>query len=240
MKKPTITTILLMIIIAVVGIYVLGEVDYYSMKTVIEENIESSTLTIEKIDLNEKINNESLSQGIYTPPESYSPDNGDVIIYGHRTLQGSPFLRLDQINEGDTLTLQWLGVGEVNYTVTNKSIVPDTYKLETKENGNRIYLITCDPIGSSENRLIIEGEKTATGTIHNEIIKDNPQKSYGLIIAVIFLVVGLGLSYFYNKDNRIYLIVTVLILSAIIFYFYFNPIDSNIIYSKIRLLNGEF
>ena len=44
--------------------------------------------------------------------------------------------------------------------------------------------------------------------------------------------------YFYPKDNRIYILAIVLIISAILFYFYLFPIDSNIIYEKILWLNG--
>lgn len=240
MKRPTISTIILIIVIAVIGLYAMGEVDYYSMKIATEQNIESPVLTIPSIGLSEKINNVSLSQGIYSAPDSYKPDTGDVTIHGHRTLQGSPFLRLDQVNAGDILVLQWPGIGEVNYTVTNKTVVPETYKLTAYQDGDKIYLITCDPIGSTANRLIIEGEKTSTGPIQDKILHENPQQHYGLIIALAFLIGGLVLSCFYSKDNRIYLIIAVLILSAIIFYFYFFPIDSNIIFSKISFLNGDF
>lgn len=240
MKKPTISTIILMIVIAILGLYALGEVDYYSAKIAYENNVETPVLTIAEIGLNEKINNVSLSQGVYTPPESFNPDVGDVSIYGHRTLQGSPFLRLNQVNIGDILTLQWPGIGEVNYTVTNKTVVPETYQLSTVEGGDKLYLITCDPIGSTENRLIIEAEKTSTEPIQEEILKKNPQQHYGLIIAMMFLIGGLLIGWFYNKDNRVYIIATVLIVSAIIFYFYFFPIDSDIIFSKISFINGEF
>lgn len=240
MKKPTISTIILIIVIAIIGLYALGEVDYYSMKLVHENNVESPVLTIPEIGLSEKINNVSLSQGVYTPLDSFKPNTGDVIVYGHRTLQGSPFLRLDQVNVGNTLELQWPGIGEVNYTVTNKTVVPATYQLETHENGNKIYLITCDPIGSTANRLIIEGEQVSTGPIQEQVLLDNPQQSYGLIIALAFLIIGLIVSWFYNKENRIYLIATVLIVSAIIFYFYFFPIEPDIIFSKIGFLNGDF
>lgn len=240
MEKSTILTVILIAVIAIVGLYAIGEVDYYSMKTVHEENVEYPVLTIPAIGLTEKINNHSLSQGIYMPPESYEPDTGDMVIYGHRTLQGSPFLKLDQVDVGDTLVFQWPGTGEVNYTVTNKTVVPENYKLTNHQEGNKTYLITCDPIGSTANRLIIEGEKNSTGAIQEKILEENPQKDYGLIIAIIFLIGGLGLSLVYNKDNRIYLIIAVLVVSGIMFYFYFFPIDSNIIFSKIAFLNGDF
>lgn len=239
-EKPTILTIILIIVTAIVGLYAIGEVDYYSMKIAYEKNVENPVLTIQSIGLSEKINNKSLSQGIYMPSESYNPDNGDIVIYGHRTLQGSPFLKLNKVNVEDKLVFQWPDIGEVNYTVTDKKIVPGTYKLTNHQNGTKVYLVTCDPIGSTENRLIIEGEKNSTGPIQEKVLNENPQKYYGLIIAIIFLIVGIILSLIYDKANRIYLIVTVLIISGIIFYFYFFPIEADIIFSKIELLNGDF
>ena len=166
--KPTILTITLKIVITILGLYAIGEVDYYSMKISHEKNVEYPILTIPAIGLSEKINNKSLSQGVYTPLESYKPDNGDVVVYGHRTLQGSPFLRLNQVNVEDKLVFQWPGIGEINYTVKNKKVVPPTYKMTTEKYGDKVYLITCDPIGSTTNRLIIEGEKDSTGPLQEK------------------------------------------------------------------------
>ena len=216
----------------------MGEVNYFSSKIAIEKNIDAPVIKISNIGVEEKINNISLSQGVLRDNKSFTPTHGDVILSGHRTLQGSPFLRLNELNNEDIITLEWSGIGEVNYTVINKTIVAPTSHINAQSNGNHIYLITCDPIGSTANRLIIEGELSDVGPLNDKIIKDNPQESYGLIIATAFLVIGLIFSYFYNKDNRIYILITVLIISAILFYFYFFPIDSNIIYDKILWLNG--
>ena len=101
-----------------------------------------------------------------------------------------------------------------------------------------MYLITCDPIGSTENRLIIEGSLTETNPINDVILKENPQESYALIITAIFLVIGLIFSYFYPKEHRIYILATVLIITAILFYFCINPISSQVIYDKLLFLNG--
>lgn len=241
MEKPTISTIILIIVIAIIGLYAVGEVDYYSMKITKEiENPNSPVINIPTIGLSEKINNVSLSQGVYFKPDSYTPTNGDVVIYGHRTLQGSPFLRLNEVNKGDIISLNWPGIGQINYTVSEKNVVPSNYQLKTDSDGNKIYLVTCDPIGSTANRLIIEAEETSKGPIPEGILTNNPQQFYGLIIACAFLFLGLIFSYFYPKDNRIYIIATVLIISAIIFYFYLFPIPSDIIYSKISFLNGDF
>jgi LPXTG-site transpeptidase (sortase) family protein len=238
MKKPTITTIIIIICILIIGLYAMGEVNYFSSKIAVERNIESPAIVIPSIGVQEKINNDSLNQGVLCENTSYKPNQGDVILFGHRTLQGSPFLRLNEISKGNTLLLEWPGIGELNYTVVNTTIVPADYELVAKENGTGLYLITCDPIGSTENRLIIYGELNEKNPINDKIIKDNPQESYAIIISAIFLVVGLAFSFFYPKDNRIYILVCVLIISAILFYCCINPIPSEIIYDKINFLNG--
>ena len=238
MKKPTISTIIVIICILIIGLYAMGEVNYYSSKIIIERNIESPTVVIPSINVQEKINNVSLDQGVLHELDSYTPNNGDVLLFGHRTLQGSPFLRLNELKSGDTLMLEWPEIGEFKYTVVNSTVVPATYQLDAEEGGNKLYLITCDPIGSTENRLIIQGKLTEENSINEAIVKDNPQESNAIIISVIFFAVGMIFSYFYPKDNRIYILATVLIISAILFYCCINPIPSGLIYDKIIWLNG--
>ena len=236
MEKPTITTIIIIICILIIGLYAMGEVNYFSSKIAVERNIESPAIAIPAIGVQEKINNVSLNQGVLY--EGYEPTHGDTLIYGHRTLQGSPFLRLNEISAGDSFLLEWPGIGELNYTVVNSTIVPASHVISTEENGTTVYLITCDPIGSTENRLIIEGELSEKNPINDKIIKDNPQESYAYIISAAFLAIGLIFSFFYPKDNRMYILAIVLIISAILFYCCINPIPSEVIYDKIIFLNG--
>lgn len=233
MNKPTITTAILVILMFIIGLYVIGEVNYYSAKSIKEKNIDCPVVTIPSIGVNEKVNNISISNGVYHENKSFTPINGEVILYGHRTLQGSPFLRLNELNKGDTITLNWPNIGEVNYTVVNKTVVPENTELKYTNEDNNILLITCDPIGSTANRLIIEGNLTSVEELNNQIIKENPNQYNSIIIIVVFLISGLIISYFYWKDNRIYLTVTLMIITAILIYFYFFPIPSEIIYSRI-------
>lgn len=237
MEKPSISTIIIIICILIIGLYAMGEVNYFSSKIIVEKNIESPAIVIPSIGVQEKINNESLNQGVLSDPGENVPTKDPIVLYGHRTLQGSPFLRLNELSVGDTFILEWPGIGELNYTVTNTTIVPATYILNA-EGENHIYLITCDPIGSTANRIIVEGELNSQNPIDNKIIKDNPQESYAWIISAAFLVLGLIFSFFYPKDNRIYILAIVLIISAILFYCCINPIPSELIYDKIIFLNG--
>ena len=139
--------------------------------------------------------------------------------------------------DGTLCENKWPEIGELNYSVANTKIVPSTYQFNP-QGENNLYLITCDPIGSTENRLIIEAELMHKGPVNNEIIQNNPQESNALIISTIFLILGLILSYFYPKDNRIYILITVIIISAVLFYCCINPIPSQEIYNKINFLNG--
>ncbi len=238
MNRPSISTIIVIICILIIGLYAAGEVNYFAHKTVTEKNITSPIVMVDKVGINEKMNNQSLDLGVMIDEKSSIPTKGDVVIFGHRTLQGSPFLRLNELENGDIITLEWPGVGEVNYTVTNKTIVPATYHLNVNETGNKVLLITCDPIGSTENRLIIEGQRGNVSGIDEKIIHDNPQESNAWIISGLFLIIGLVISFVYPKDSRPYILATVLIISIILFYFCFNPISSQLIYDKIIFLNG--
>ena len=238
MEKPKISTIIVIICLLIIGLYAAGEVNYYSAKTITEKNITSPVIVIEKVGIHEKINNVSLSQGVMLDEKSGIPTHGDVLLFGHRTLQGSPFLRLNEVNPGDKMLLEWPEIGEVSYNVINKTIVPATYQLNSNPEGNHIFLITCDPIGSTENRLIIEGEITNVSGIDEKIITDNPHESYAFYISAAFLVLGLIISFIYPKETRPYILGAVLIISVVLFYFCFNPISSQLIYDKIIFLNG--
>lgn len=237
MDKPSIATIVVIICLLIIGLYAMGEVNYFSSKIIVEKNIDSPTIMIPSIGVQEKINNKSLSQGVLSDPGENIPTESPVILYGHRTLQGSPFLRLNELKIGDTFLIEWPNIGELNYSVTNTTIVPAEHELEA-DGKNSVYLITCDPIGSTENRIIVQGDLIDTNPIDTEIIKNNPQEHNALIISAIFLIIGGIFSFVYPKENRIYILATVLIISAVLFYFCINPIPSELIYDKIIFLNG--
>lgn len=237
MNKPSISTIIVIICLLIIGLYAMGEVNYFSSKIVAEKNIDAPKILIPSIGVDEKINTESLNRGVLSDPGENIPTENPVILYGHRTLQGSPFLRLNEVGIGDTFMLEWPGIGGLTYKVINTTIVPAAYELEP--NGeNSTYLITCDPIGSTENRMIVQGELIQESPLNTEIIKNNPQEFNAVIITAIFLIIGLAFSYFYPKENRVYILATVLIISAILFYCCINPIPSELIYDKIIFLNG--
>jgi LPXTG-site transpeptidase (sortase) family protein len=239
MDKPSISTVIVIACLLIIGLYAMGEVNYFSSKIIVEKDLSSPKIIIPSIGVDERINTESLNLGVMSDPGENVPGENPVVLYGHRTLQGSPFLRLNELEKGDTFLLEWPGVGELNYSVANTTTVPASYDLN--EHGkNTVYLITCDPIGSTENRIIVQGELTDKNPINNRILQNNPQESNALVISVIFLAIGSAFSYFYPKENKIYILATVLAISAVLFYCCINPIPSELIYDKIIFLNGGF
>ena len=235
------TTVVVIIALIVVGMYALLEVSYYSSKVSIEKDVTSPVVLIPSIGINEKINNVSISQGVYHEEVSFLPTKGEVILFGHRTSYSSPFFNLNQLKSGDTVTLEWPNIGQVNYTVNSSTIVPASYQLPVHKDVQKIYLITCDPPGFTTNRLIVVADMDKVGPLNDTIVKENPNMHNALIICVLFLGLGLVLSYFYPiKEDRIFILAAVLIMSGILIFAYFVPFDPDIIASKINWLNGDF
>ena len=64
-NKISIKTIIVIIALTILAMYAFTEVTYFSSKIVIERNLEAPVLTIPSIGVHEKINNVSISQGVY-------------------------------------------------------------------------------------------------------------------------------------------------------------------------------
>ena len=170
MNKPTISTVIVIICLLIIGLYAMGEVNYFSSKVAVERNLDAPKIVIPSIGVDEKINNETLNLGVLSDPSGNIPHENPVVLYGHRTLQGSPFLRLNELGIGDTFLIEWPGIGELKYRVFDTEIVPATYDLNPTGADN-VYLITCDPIGSTENRLIVQGELIEENPLNTTILK---------------------------------------------------------------------
>jgi len=126
-----------------------------------------NTLVIPKIGVNIPIvegKDESvLDKGAWRMPETSTPDKGsNTVITGHRWLFRPPsektFYLLDKLVIGDTFKIFWEGV-EYNYQVVSSIIVlpTDLYVLEPTSN-SVVNLITCTPLFSTKQRLIVQGE----------------------------------------------------------------------------------
>ena len=241
--KPT--TIIIIIAFLIIGLYALTEVNYFSYKQVAEsKDVNASVLVIPSLGVFEKINNVSISQGVYIDVTSNIPTKGDTVLYGHRTLQGSPFLRLDALKKGDVVTVEWPGIGEVNYTVKKSEIIDPTNFLDLNEshvndvNNQELYLVTCHPIGSSAQRLVVTADLDSISPINETVLEQNPQAHWAWLITAGFLILGLIVSYFTPAEERKIILAVVIAITIILAYFCIFPISSQVWADQLGWLNS--
>lgn len=241
--KPT--TIIVVIAFLIIGLYALTEVNYFSYKQVAEsKDVNASVVVIPAIGVFEKINNVSISQGVYIDETSNIPTKGDTVLYGHRTLQGSPFLRLDALKKGDVVTVEWPGIGEVNYTVKESEIIAPTNFLDLNEshandvNSQDLYLVTCHPIGSSAQRLVVTAELDSISPINETVLEQNPQAHWAWLITAGFLILGLIVTYFTPAEERKIILAVVIAITIVLAYFCIFPISSQVWADQLGWLNS--
>lgn len=235
------STILIITGMFIISLYCLIEVSYYASQINVENNItKTSIVSIPSLDINQKINNKSVSYGVYHEPESYKPGKGTVIIFGHRTLYGSPFLKLDKLKKGDTVFLDWPGIGKAEYIVNKSFVVPASYRISVKQ-GKKLFLITCHPLGSTKERLIVETQFKKIYPFQKILTYDNPQSYYALIIILGFLIGGLSATYLYPVDeDKILLLIATLGLSLFLTLGYLFPIPPEFISTQLSNINNIF
>lgn len=131
----------------------------------------NNTLSIPKISVNAPITwqvseNEILTKlqsGVASYAGTAMPgEQGNVFIFGHSSYylwaQGnykSVFALLDNLEVGDKI---YIGYQDKTYTyqVTGKEVVnPDNLEIISSGNGNQLKLMTCVPIGTNLQRLIV-------------------------------------------------------------------------------------
>jgi LPXTG-site transpeptidase (sortase) family protein len=201
------------------------EVDYFSTKAIDEKNFNGSTLVIPKIGVNEQLNNESLTKGVLIDNASKKPSKGKVILFGHRTLLGSPFLHLNELKNGDAVGINYPGIGKVNYIVNNSYIVKPDYLINITNQTNTLYMVTCDPIGMLTNRLIIEASFKDIGPLDLDLNKQRYQQ-YALLLILTYLIIGSIISYFYRpKEDRKFIFITIGVITIILLGLFIHPIS---------------
>ncbi len=86
-------------------------------------------------------------------------EEGRCTISGHRTTYGSPFIRVDEMEEGDIIYLETQDDRSYTYIVTGFEVVKptDVYILEGTDK-IELLLTTCHPKFSAATRLIIIAE----------------------------------------------------------------------------------
>lgn len=243
MKLSTVFIIAGMVIIS---LYFLVEVSYHAgvdAANIDDNRTNTPYLEIPSIGIDQSINNKSIDYGIYHESESSKPGLGTVVLFGHRTFYGSPFLNLDKLKSGDNVTISWPGIGNVEYKVTKSYIVPASYRLSVDQ-GKTLFLITCYPLGSTKERLIIQADQTHIypfNYVESNSSSSNTQIPYSFLFIGAFLGLGLFMTYFYPVDNdKIILLIATIALTLFLVYAYIFPIPPNNITSQISDLNSWF
>lgn len=104
----------------------------------------------------------TLEKGAWRLPRSANPAQiGNTIITAHRYKYRPPssetFYLLDKMAVGDTFTVYWNG-GTYTYLIDKVEIRPgNDLSILNDTFDRRVTLITCDPLFSTKNRLIVSG-----------------------------------------------------------------------------------
>lgn len=102
--------------------------------------------------------------GGFHQTSAYPGNAGNIVINGHRDIQGSVFRNLDKVEIGDEILL-YVNEQAYEYTVTEILVVPETFaSLEQRVDNlrligtmpeERLTLITCTPLGLATHRLLV-------------------------------------------------------------------------------------
>lgn len=232
------STLFVLIGIIIISLYCLIEVSYYASSDNSSQNSTNTPyIEIPSINVDQAINNKSVDYGIYYDPQSAKPSFGTTALFGHRTFHGSPFLNLDKLKAGDNITIAWPGIGNVEYAVVNSTVVDASYRLNI-EQGNKLFLITCYPLGSDAQRLIIEANQVSIYPINNSQ-PHNSEPPYGIFIVVGFFVGGMILSFLYPiKDDQYIIFLAVVAITAFLVLAYVFPIPPDAIETQLSWFNN--
>lgn len=90
---------------------------------------------------------------------AFPGEAGNAVISGHRTTYGSPFRHLDALEPGDRIVITTPDRPDAIYEVRTTLIVaPGDFWVATPTAGVRLTLTTCNPVGSSRERLVVQAE----------------------------------------------------------------------------------
>lgn len=108
--------------------------------------------------------NQDLNNGVVIYPGSDPPGQiGNFFLTGHssvypwnKTIYGQVFAAIDKLEIGDTVAI-YLQQHKYEYRITNKYTASKDIRLIHPANEAKITLMTCWPIGTDLERLIVEG-----------------------------------------------------------------------------------
>jgi LPXTG-site transpeptidase (sortase) family protein len=105
----------------------------------------------------------ALNRGAWRLPETSTPEQGsNTAIAGHRFKYLPPnnltFYLLDKLQAGDGFVVIWSGKEYDYQVVGSKIVLPTEVSVLAPTEKPTLTLITCDPIFSQQNRLIVTAE----------------------------------------------------------------------------------
>jgi sortase A len=108
----------------------------------------------------------SLQKGPGHYPETAFPGQGRTIgIAGHRTTYAAPFHDIDEIADGDEITLE-MPYGTFTYTVSKHEIVEPTQVEIVDDVGHeRLVLTACHPLYSAAERWAVFAELSSVSDV---------------------------------------------------------------------------
>jgi LPXTG-site transpeptidase (sortase) family protein len=113
---------------------------------------------------------QSLQKGVLLYGKSKPPgQNGHTVIIGHSSgrllTQGEykwVFMHLDKLKYGQTINIKYRGMS-YKYIVRNSRVVkPNDTSVLKPTHEAKLSLITCTPVGTNNNRLVVEAFLSAT------------------------------------------------------------------------------
>lgn len=117
--------------------------------------------------VNENAFLQALQRGVVHYPNTAFPgQTGNMVLFGHSSSQWwAPgdykyiFTLLDKVKQNDLIFVEYQGVRYI-YRVYNSQVVPPT-DLSVLNQGSRniLTLMTCSPIGTNTNRLIVRAQQ---------------------------------------------------------------------------------
>jgi len=104
-----------------------------------------------------------LLKGAWRSPWSSTPDKGgNTVIFGHRWLHLPPhketFYSLDKLAVGDTFQVLWNDEQMTYRVVASMVVAPTDLSVLKQTERSTITLITCTPLYSTKQRLVIRAE----------------------------------------------------------------------------------
>jgi len=116
---------------------------------------------------NESVFLQDLQHGVVHYPETAAPgQEGNVAIFGHSSgVWWEPgnykfiFTLLDKVKIGDKIFIDYQGTRYIYRVYATKVVAPTDLSVLQQGNGHQLTLITCTPVGTSTNRLIVSAEQ---------------------------------------------------------------------------------